>query len=102
MKTRLRCTLRGLCLVALQAGGLLALHMNGAQAQTVTVAMERAPGDNPVLIDEAWKAPGNIPEIIRPTDAYGDMLGSKATRDPNAVLTPPSVDPRIFASYRNR
>jgi hypothetical protein len=69
-------------------------------AQTITVAAERSPGDSPVLIDEPSKAPGNIPEIIRPTDTFGDMLGSKAVTDPGSVLTPPSVDQHIFASGR--
>jgi hypothetical protein len=79
---------------------LLAVPSATARAQTVTVALDRSPGDSPVLIDEPSKAPGNIPEIIRPTDGYGDMLGPKSVADPGSVLTPPSVDPRIFASER--
>ncbi len=66
--------LGALCLVALPAGG--------AMAQTVAVALDRSPGDSPMLIDEAWKAPGNIPEIIRPTTSYEDLLGSRAIADP--------------------
>jgi hypothetical protein len=84
--------LGALCLVALPAGG--------AMAQTVAVALDRSPGDSPMLIDEAWKAPGNIPEIIRPTTSYEDLLGSRAIADPGSVLTPPNVDPRMFASER--
>jgi hypothetical protein len=81
-----------LCLFALQPGA--------ARAQTVAVALDRSPGDSPLLIDESSNAPGNIPEIIRPTDAYGDMLGSRAITDPGSALTPPSIDHGIFASER--
>jgi hypothetical protein len=84
--------LAGVCLFAQQPGG--------AMAQTVTVALDQSPGASPVLIGEPSKAPGVIPEIIRPTDAYGDFLGSRAISDPASVLTPPDVDHRIFASER--
>jgi hypothetical protein len=79
---------------------LLAVQAGGGAAQTVAVALNESPGTSPVLIDDPAKAPGNIPEIIRPSNEINDLLNSKATADPGSVLTPPSIDPRIFASGR--
>ena len=74
--------------------GLCMLAATGAMAQTVPAAIDRAPGDRPMLIDDTARTPSTVPEIIRAPD---DFLGSPSSVDPRSVMMPPSLDHQIFA-----
>ena len=93
MKTRdLLC---GVCLIAFQAS-LLGV----VQAQTLASPADSPVSDKPVAVDKTSKAPGNIPEVVKPPLGDEATERPKAIADPGTVLTPPSVSLTFLRSMR--
>ena len=74
---------------------LMAMVASGAQAQGPAPSVNSPPVDHPA-IDGTAKAPDTattIPDVVKPSAGYSDVVQPAVAGDSAAVLKPPNVDP---------